>query len=99
MPALLGFVLVGAAGAAAQNRMHPRWEIPGFDFSRDGAWRVKARRVAQRRAQLLAGGDFRALNAPLAAGRAGLTATSVMGTMTVPVVLFGYNDTDPSQMR
>ena len=69
----------------------PRWEIPGFDISKDGGWRVKARRVAAERARLLRGHDFQALNAAPAGAPAAAT-TVVSGTIYVPVVLFYYQD-------
>jgi M6 family metalloprotease-like protein len=84
--------------AAAQNQMHPRWEIPGFDFRPNGAWRVKARRVSALRQQLLASRSFAALNGPMARSlgpQASLT-TAVSGTQTVPALIFGYKNTDPS---
>jgi len=27
--------------STAQDRRHPRWEIPGFDFRKDGVWRIQ----------------------------------------------------------
>jgi M6 family metalloprotease-like protein len=81
------------ATAAAQNQMHPRWEIPGFDFRPNGGWRVKAARVAATRKQLLASRSFGALNAPMARSAAGAMATAVAGTQAVPALLFGYKNT------
>ena len=45
---VLGAVILPlfASPARGQSRLHPRWVIPGFDFRRDGGWRVKARGVA-----------------------------------------------------
>lgn len=80
--------------AAAQGTMHPRWEIPGFDFRPDGAWRVKAREVRTLRRALLAQGSFGALNAPLRGVALAPAAAAVTGTITVPALLFGYQDTD-----
>ena len=78
--------------------MHPRWEIPGFDFHRDGVWRKRARQVAARRAGMLARGQFGALNAPLAAG-GGPTLAAVTGTLRVPAILFKYQDTPVPDLR
>lgn len=92
MWALLVAVGVGAApAAAAQGKLHPRWEIPGFDFRPDGAFRKWARRVAAYRAALLARGNFRALNAPPVPG-AGPAASpqAVAGTVHIPAVLFQF---------
>jgi M6 family metalloprotease-like protein len=86
-----------AARAAAQNRAQRPVEIP-LDFRRDGAWRVKARRVAAERGQLLSRGDFSHLNALRIMGLSGTSAT-LSGVMSVPLVLFYYHDTDPSAVR
>jgi len=89
-------VLFFPSAGAAQDRLHPRWEIPGFDFRRDGAWRAKGRRVAVERSQLLRASSFEALNVPMAAVRAGAlgpgptTATAVSGSMAIPAVFFTY---------
>ncbi|MGH7570190.1 MAG: M6 family metalloprotease domain-containing protein [Gemmatimonadales bacterium] len=92
-------------GGGGGTRLHPRREIPGFDFRRDGVWRAKGRRVAARRAQLLASGALGALNAPLAAARGvrgvamASSAEVVSGTITVPAVFFGYQGVQPQFMR
>lgn len=78
--------------------MHPRWEIPGFDFRPDGGWRVKARRVAALRRQMIANRSFAALNGPIAGAlgpRPSLT-TAVSGTQNVPTLIFGYKNTPAS---
>ena len=96
------FVLFAPRTAAAQDSLYPRWEIPGFDFRPNGAWRVQAARVSATRHQLIATRSFSILNAPLAPGLAGpqsALATAVSGTQTVPAILFGYRNTDPSFMR
>ncbi len=109
----VGLTLGCAAGlflpshGAAQDRLHPRWEIPGFDFRRDGAWRAKGRRVAAHRAQLLTSGAWGALNAPLAAARGARiggvqgapSAEAVSGTITVPAVFFSYQGVPAQLMR
>jgi M6 family metalloprotease-like protein len=82
---------------SAQSGFHPRWERPGFDFSPNGGWRAKARRVADQRRAMLRGRDFRALNAPALAGP--LAAAQLTGTMFVPIVLFHYQDTPPAAAR
>ena len=97
---VLGAVILPlfASPARGQSRLHPRWVIPGFDFRRDGGWRVKARGVAAERARLMSRGDFDRLNAALVAGPSG-SAAAVSGVMRVPLVLFSYQDTDPSAIR
>ncbi|HUL03701.1 MAG TPA: M6 family metalloprotease domain-containing protein [Gemmatimonadales bacterium] len=80
------------SAAQTPGRLHPRWEIPGFDFSRDGVWRKRSRQVAARRAAMLARRQFAALNAPLAARVAEPSGPAVMGTLEVPVILFKYAD-------
>jgi M6 family metalloprotease-like protein len=95
---LLGLVVLCLAAAApalrAQNQMHPRWEIPGFDFRRTGGWRTKAHRVALTRQQLLARRNFGALNSRTVGPQ--LSATSVTGTQQVPALIFGYKNTPAS---
>src|SRR5712691_4443958 len=83
--------------SAAQDRRHPRWEIPGFDFRQDGVWRTQARAVRARRAQLRAAGRFSELNtrvAPL--GQVGAPqpspTTQVGGVLKVPAILIRFKD-------
>src|SRR5436190_1080462 len=87
--------------SAAQDRRHPRWEIPGFDFRKDGVWRVRARAVRARRARLRAAGRFAELNAsaavaggaaPLRQAGAEASATVVSGILRVTAILFRYKD-------
>lgn len=76
--------------ASGQSRPSPRWEIPGFDFRVDGAFRKWARRIAVRRAELLAGGRLAELNAPVAAAMAVTSSAAVSGTVHIPAVLFQF---------
>jgi len=92
----LVLIAAGVGPAVAQQTTHPRylgWEPPGFDFSPDGVWRVKARAVAQARAQLLARRNFGALNSPSRVSPSG-APTAVAETLFVPAVLFRYKNTD-----
>lgn len=67
--------------AAAQT---PRWEIPGFDFRKDGVWRVKARNVrATRRAMMSRGGAQFSVQP---------SAMVLSGVMKVPAILFRFKD-------
>jgi len=85
--------------AAAQDQRHPHWEIPGFDFRRDGVWRKKGREVRAMRARLRAAGRFAELSAPVG-GVAPVSPTGgplpsptvVSGVLRVPAILFRYND-------
>jgi M6 family metalloprotease-like protein len=73
--------------AAAQGQRHPRWEIPGFDFRKDGVLRTKARAVRATRARLIAAGQFSALN------RSGpQLAPALTGVLKVPAIVFRYKD-------
>ena len=79
------------AAASAQATPHPRWEIPGFDFRKDGVWRAKARSVAATRTRLLAGAQFSALNARAPLGPQP-SPTLVTGVLNVPAILFRYKN-------
>jgi M6 family metalloprotease-like protein len=76
--------------------MHPRWEVPGFDFAPDGVWRGRARHIAPARATLLSQGAFGRLNQALAAPLAApaLGAPAVMGVLKVPAILMRFADTN-----
>src|SRR6266550_2090340 len=83
----------------AQDQRHPRWEIPGFDFRRDGVWRKKGREVRAMRAHLRAAGRFAELSAPIGgaaqisqAAGPGPSATQINGVLKVPAILFRYKD-------
>jgi M6 family metalloprotease-like protein len=95
----LAILAVVPSRAPAQSQLHPRWEIPGFDFRKDGAWRVKARRVAEVRRQLRAQGRMDQLNAPLRAGAQTAAEAAVTGAQLVPALFLGYQGTNASFMR
>jgi len=86
--------------AAAQDRRHPRWEVPGFDFRKDGVLRPQARAVRARRAQLRGAGRFSELNVraarvgPMspAVGAPPSPTVVVSGVLKVPAILFRYKD-------
>ncbi|MGH7606666.1 MAG: hypothetical protein ACREME_04940, partial [Gemmatimonadales bacterium] len=84
--AALWFLLCPAS-AVAQGRLHPRREIPGFDFRKDGVWRVRARQIAEVRRALLAQGRMAQLNAPVRAGVPAPSPAAVTGALLVPFVL------------
>jgi M6 family metalloprotease-like protein len=90
-------LLAAPRSAVAQSGFHPRWEIPGFDFRNSGAWRVRARQVAQLRHQRIAQGRLTALNAAMVGGPAP-SATQVTGTILVPALLFSYRGV-PAQFQ
>jgi M6 family metalloprotease-like protein len=78
---------------AGQAQPPTRRERPGFDFSPNGVWRVKARRIQAERARLLALGNFAALNAARS-GPARSTQAALIDTLFVPVMLMRFKDTD-----
>lgn len=63
-----------------------RREVTSIDFSRDGAWRAKTRKVQESRRAALARRDIRALNTPGA-------AMTVTGNFVVPIVFIAFSDT------
>ena len=77
----------------SQARSQPRRERRGFDFSPNGVWRAKARRIQAMRAQLLAQGNYAALNAARGAP-ARSTQAALVDTLFVPVMLLRFKDTD-----
>ena len=79
---------------AAQASPPPRWERTGFDFRKDGVWRVRARRIAEARRTLLARGRFAELNAPVTSGAPSPSAAAVTGSLRVPYVLLSYPGID-----
>ena len=83
--------------SAAQSQLHPRWEIPGLDFRKEGVWRVRARRVSELRHQMLVQGRMAALNAPMLVGGPAPSAAAVTGTILVPALLFSYQGVDAAQ--
>jgi M6 family metalloprotease-like protein len=85
--------------SVAQDRRHPRWEIPGFDFRKDGVWRNKGREVRAMRARLRAAGRFAEMSAPSTgavlmspSGGPSASATQVSGVLKVPAILFRFKD-------
>src|SRR4051812_39820369 len=83
----------------AQDKRHPRWEIPGFDFRRDGVWRKKAREVRAMRARLRSAGRFAELSAPQGAatmvspsGGPSASRPEVRGLLEGPAILFRFKN-------
>ena len=106
---LVGLVaaLCAPRGVSAQDRPHPRAEVPHFDFRPDGVWRRQARQIRANRARMLARRQFGPLNAPLVSGAgaplapaapAG-SAAAVSGVLRVPALLFKYRDTPANQLH
>ncbi|MFN2571320.1 MAG: M6 family metalloprotease domain-containing protein [Gemmatimonadales bacterium] len=91
-------VSLASVPAAAQGRVHPRWEIPGFDFRADGVWRVRAREVKATRARLLSAGQFSLLNArvprvsPNQQAGPQPAAAALTGALEVPAILLRFKD-------
>ncbi|HXQ27947.1 MAG TPA: M6 family metalloprotease domain-containing protein [Gemmatimonadales bacterium] len=102
-------LMVCARPGAAQGTWSPRWEIPGYDFSPNGVWRLKARKVAAARRALLAQRLLTAQRALRAqqGGKGGVRAAvrpvalapaegAVSGALKVPAILIRFADTDTS---
>jgi M6 family metalloprotease-like protein len=62
-----------------------------LDYAPDGGWRTLARKVSAYRHNLLARGNFAALNAPMAAGPAPSPA-AITGTKKIPVIMFRFSN-------
>lgn len=94
MLAVAALGLVPRVGTA-QSDLHPRWEIPGFDFAPDGVWRARARRIRQARTALLSERAFDRLNQPPALAVAGPapSPSAVTGVLQVPAILLRFADT------
>jgi M6 family metalloprotease-like protein len=79
--------LLPTTGRSQQrNARVGRFEVPGMDFSPDGAWRKHTREIRLQRRNLLQSGALRVLNAT------GPSATRITGTFNVPVVLISYSN-------
>ncbi|MSR05649.1 MAG: M6 family metalloprotease domain-containing protein [Gemmatimonadetes bacterium] len=63
-----------------------------FDFAPDGAWRVLARRVAAQRRLLMQQGNWRGLNAAMAAPSTVPAPAAVSGVKKIPAILFSFAD-------
>ncbi len=106
---LLGIALVAPriVSAQAQAPSMPRaWEPPGFDFTPDGVWRVRARAVFAARLAALRRGDLFSLNAPLRRAanlvQGGGTMSSTMavsGVLREPIFLVRFKNTDTTTLR
>ena len=92
--ALLWAIVVGQA--VAQRTRNHHWEVPGFDFRRDGVLRTRARAVRDTRARLLSTGQFSSLNQSISRARSGASqspsSTALTGVLNVPAILFRYKD-------
>lgn len=93
-------VVVVPASGRAQNRVEQVRTADGLllDFPRDGVWRVKARRVAERRAMLMAQGRFAELNAAAQGPTVDLNPPGVSGTLYMPTILIAFKDTDTTKL-
>lgn len=99
LAAVLG--LGAGAPAAAQQFQNERLVTADgvrLDFPPNGVWRVRARRVAERRALLRSQGRLAALNAPVMGGADQASAAAVAGNLFAPAILIGYADTDTSTL-
>lgn len=96
---LAALAVAGAArsrplAAQQRHRVEALYTYDGrpLDFTPDGVWRVKARRVAQQRARLLSQGQLPLLNAPIA--QAAWNGSALAGTLYVPTILLAFKDTN-----
>jgi M6 family metalloprotease-like protein len=86
---LAAAMLVAAPLAAQYPRAQVgQFEVRGFDFATDGAWRRTATRVMDARRALLRAGNVALLNSPS-------SKPVVRGTYYVPVIPIGFRDTPP----
>lgn len=76
----------GSAEAQRAGARIGRFEVPGFDFSPDGAWRKRTNQIRAARRSMLRSGALSALNA------SGPSGSRVTGTYNVPVVLIEYSN-------
>lgn len=91
---LIGF---GTVQVSAQVRAEPgRFEVPGLDFRREGAWRRGTQAIREQRRQLLAAKALSLLNARVEGALAG---PAVTGTYQVPVVPLRYSNVPPGSVR
>ena len=65
-----------------------------LEMPENGGWRARARQVAALRDALRVQDDFARLNAAMMAGAPSPAPAALTGTMFVPAVLFGFQDTD-----
>lgn len=91
--ALLSAIAVGQSSAQRTRNHH--WEVPGFDFRKDGVLRTRARAVRATRARLLSTGQFATLNQSRTAPQGAApspSSTALTGVLNVPAILFRYKD-------
>ena len=89
---------LGPGRLAAQGQPVRDWEPKGFDFTPNGVWRAKAKRIARAREALMGQRDFAALNRPFASGMPAPSSFAVTGVMRIPVLLVRFKDTDTSSL-
>ncbi|MBI3981887.1 MAG: hypothetical protein HY337_03180, partial [Gemmatimonadetes bacterium] len=91
---------VPGIGRAQANRVEQVRTADGLvlDFPPDGVWRVKARRVAERRAMLLSQGRFAELNAAPRAPLVDINPPNVSGTLYMPTILIAFKDSDTTSL-
>lgn len=72
--------------SAGQQRVSlpGRFEVTGFDFAPDGAWRRRVKQIRQTREAMLRAGALSTLNAP------GLSSARVSGNVNIPVILVQF---------
>jgi M6 family metalloprotease-like protein len=83
-------LLLGAVPLLAQRPRleRGRFEVHGYDFARDGAWRKRAGAVRAQRRQLLRSGDLSALNAAAPHG----VGPVLTGSLNMPVLPIAFSN-------
>ena len=76
---------IGTLEAQYPRARRGQFEVPGFDFRSDGAWRARTHQIRLQRRQWLGAGAVSALNASSPAAR-------VAGPFNVPVLLVTFNN-------
>ena len=78
------------AQAIVPRALSGQFEVPGFDFRPDGAWRKRTNAIRVNRRQLLQAGAISALNA-----RGPAATTRVSGAYRVPVIPIAFANVRP----
>src|SRR6185436_12395392 len=89
-------LFAGPVAARAQGQRAPEvLQTPDgrvLDFAPDGAWRVLARRVAAQRRLMMGQGNWRGLNAAMAAPSTAPVSAAVTGVRKIPAFLIAFSD-------
>jgi M6 family metalloprotease-like protein len=89
---LCGLLVPSALQAQYPRAQRGQFEVRGFDFGRDGAWRTRVSAVRSARHRLLQAGAMSVLNGGSALAPSG---TKVVGRVIVPVVPIAFRNVPP----